>query len=143
MAHMTHQQRNTFYLFIFFTGIINNNYGAWPSALTVRTREGGAFQDSEVVLDFIGVPAKAVEKVVAVQRIHISASVEGQVRGRSQALGGVVSHRVAEHAQQLHLRRTIPTVSSSFTLLTLPPNQEQVLIEMCVCVCLLCIERDI
>lgn len=99
-----------------FNGIINNNYGAWPAALTVRTREGGAFQHSEEVLDFIGVPAQAVEKVVAVQRIHISASVEGWVRGRSQALGGGVSHRVAEHAQQLHLRRTMPTVSSSSTI---------------------------
>lgn len=48
-----------------------------PLLLTVWSRESGAFQDAEVVFDFIGISSKAVEQVMMVLGIQKPLFVEG------------------------------------------------------------------
>lgn len=61
------------------------------SLLTVPFRKRGAFQNTEVILDFVGVSPEAVEQVVVVHGAPDPPSVGGQSRGGEEALWGNVA----------------------------------------------------
>lgn len=75
--------------------------------LTVQSRESGAFQDTKIVFDFIGISSKAVEQVMMVPRIQMSLFVKGDGSRRARIVRRDVTHRVPDHSQQLHLRQQI------------------------------------
>lgn len=81
------------------------------SLLTVQSGEGGAFQDAEIVFDFIGIPFEAVEEVLVILRIQFSLFVEGDGSGGARLFRRDVTHRVADHSQQLHLGQQIVEIS--------------------------------
>lgn len=77
-----------------------------PSASTVMFGESAAFQNTEIIFDFVGIPAKAVEKVLMVHGVEVSLLVEGKSRRGDQALGRDVTHSVTKDSQKFHLMKT-------------------------------------
>lgn len=76
------------------------------SLLTVQSREDGAFQDTEIIFDFVGVSAEAEEQVMMVHCTEFSLFVEGKGRRGDHTFRRDVTHGVIKHSQYLHLRRT-------------------------------------